>query len=193
MSEQYPDGAPVAALEHLARLIAKRDTLQAAIDSAAWQLVSEGSRIGDNPLAALTLHEAIRAARASDTLSGSHAELAEETGYSVGRLRAMQKAGQLRGVDDSPYYSGCFPLGGERAPGKGVPCVYALFDVDGELVYIGQTQNARARLKNHWALKKELNLARWALSIVREGEDRLAVELALIRNFKPRGNKAGVS
>lgn len=193
MSEPYPDGAPVAALEHLARLVAKRDTLQAAVDAAVWQLVAEGARIGDNPLVALELHDAIRETRPSYDSQGAHDELTEATGYSIQKLRSMQKMGYLRGPNDSPYYSGTFPVYSARLPGKGISCVYALFDMDDELAYIGQTKNARQRLKRHWALKRvELNLARWALSIVAEGQDRLQVELALIQRFKPRGNKAGV-
>lgn len=193
MPETYPDGAPIDALEHLARLIHKRDVLQSAVDSAVWQLVAEGGRVGDNPRVALLLHDAVRDSRPTFETQGAHDEITEATGYSIQKLRSMQKMGHLRGPDDSPHYSGTFPMYSARVPGKGIPCVYALFDGDGELAYIGQTRNARQRLKNHWATKRdELNLTRWALSIVADGQDRLEVELALIQKFKPRGNKAGV-
>lgn len=192
MSEEYPPGAPVAALEHLARLVAKRDAIQRAIDSAGWQLVAEGGRIGDNPEVALVLHDAIKSARASDGLSGASSELAAECGYSISHLRRLQRNGLLLGAHDAPFFAGVFPLGWQRCPSKGVPCVYALFNEADDLVYIGQTKNARSRLSTHWAQKKELGLARWAVAVIPEGSDRLAVELALIQQFKPRGNKAGV-
>lgn len=108
------------------------------------------------------------------------------------RLRRVVCDGDGPVVHD--HYAGAFPIGYQETPVREVSCVYALFDTDGELVYIGQSMNVRSRLKEHWRQRgRAWSLDRWAVSVVPPGKSRVEVEAALIARFKPSGNKAGVA
>lgn len=70
-----------------------------------------------------------------------------------------------------------------------IGAVYMLYNEDGALIYIGQTQNLRLRLNEH--CKNENKDWNYAYIIpISHREHRLFVESIFIKNLKPLNNKS---
>ena len=66
-----------------------------------------------------------------------------------------------------------------------VPCVYALYDLDGILVYIGQTQNIQQRFKVH--RRRQLAFAK--ATVVFDRKYRMRLKRRLISRLQPSRNR----
>lgn len=67
------------------------------------------------------------------------------------------------------------------------PCVYALYNQEGELIYIGQTANLRTRIRQHRPRK----LGFLKFKITHSPRVRTYLEARLIWRLLPRYNVAG--
>lgn len=182
------------ALEHLERLVSKRDRLNEAVVDAVWQLLSIAERTPRDVGLAREFHIAIRDARVSFNNELPNAQqITDAVGYSATRVNSIHYWQRRKDESSDDFYTGTFPIDRQVTPLNNTPCVYALFDWQGDLAYIGQSKIVRTRLKTHWRERGGLwRLDRWAVAAIHPGQDRLDVEAELIRRFKPRGNKAGV-
>lgn len=101
------------------------------------------------------------------------------------RIAAMARA---RPNGPEGTWIGSCPLGSfEPAPREGTPVVYVLFDATNEPIYVGSTDNLRARIKAH--IRDGKGAAYWQAYRCEDREDAYTLEEKLHRERLPRLNR----
>ena len=179
-----PDPSAQATLDHLARLVSKRDSILAAIDEtvSAWGAQLERTTPDLSVADMIDIWEFARRLGVTG--------LSTLTTQAMGTCPVeLQRAREI-GYSDSG--TGTFPIGFVPwLPRKTVPCVYLLMSAEGECLYIGQSCDVKSRLRSHWRAKR-MPLAQYEVIICESPEAAWALEGDLIFQHKPPYNKAGV-
>ena len=179
------DSSPAEAFEstllHLGLLVDKRDRLASKASEVAEALLAQLAR------ADLSMHEKVDvwlqvrdydvpglAARACRAMGTSSAQVAHFARFPAG----LHKPGE-------------FPIGYADLPNKGPPCVYLLLDDDLRCLYVGQSQQVKARLKSHWR-GDAIPTTRYEVVVCADHADALQLEADLIFQHQPPYNRAGI-
>lgn len=174
-------------LAHLIAITERRDLLHLRATEALDALLCSVERERPDPARAVELWQAVRYLG----VKGASERMAIATGYGFSHIVHWSQHGIPQPL--GRVCAGHFPLEpyGNETPSRGVSVVYVLF-AGTQAVYIGQSQNARARLKMHWkdAHKREAGIDRWWLMVCAP-EERNALEARLILEHQPLLNVAG--
>lgn len=187
------DASLRATLDHIDRLIRKRDRLDEAIEDSFSAAMAAIGRSETTPLQAVELYNWSLATkrRGPEVPRARLARIAEALGLSLNHLQKWAKHPETIPGSFGGVLAGHFPVGYQWVPGTQVPTVYVLY-AETVLVYVGRSQNLRERLKAHWARRVEKpGLDSWSATICFDHGAAVALEADLIRQHSPRHNRAG--
>lgn len=180
-------------LDHLERLIRKRDMLNTAIADAYEALLASVGRAKATPHEAVELHQWAKACSKNRSTPHPHSpvmRMHDALPYKETDLRAWAR--DERNIPGTVSYAeGVFPMTEDQwTPKSGLPCVYVLL-AGARVVYVGSSINVRDRLKSHWREQTKVGITHWRLSRCDTREEMLGLEAELISDLCPRDNKAG--
>ncbi len=170
-------------LDHLRRIIERRDRLTDAAEETFLALLEAIRRERPGPDRILELWEAVRVLKVKSAAT----RLAEAADVPLTTIHNWKRWGL---PSSGRVLSGHFPMEAGAVPPRWVG-VYVLFAGE-QAVYIGQSRNVKQRLKAHWRdpEKRASGIERWWVMTC-EPADLSRVESDLIFEHQPLLNKIG--